>query len=497
LSRRILVVEDDPDLRESLADVLEAKGHDVTTAVDGREALDTMRRVRPDVVILDLMMPVMDGWAFRVEQRRDPLLADTPIVALSASESSSAAAVDADAYLRKPIDLQRLDRAIEDVLVARERQREPARQAQTERLAALGTLAAGVAHEINNPLTYVLINLERARRLLAQLPPEPQVAELRSMLVDALEGVERIRGVTRSIRDFSRVEEEPGVQLQPAEVLDSALRLVASDIAQRARLIRDLQPTAPVIGAVGRLGQVFLNLLMNAIQALPADRPAAGNEIRAATRTEGDRVIIEVTDTGEGIPEHHLGRVFEPFFSTKPVGSGGGLGLSISHGIVRNMGGEIQVESEVGRGTTVRVVLPAARAVEAPARSAATSSPRRRVLVVDDEPSLLEALDRALGDHHEVIRARGGREALDKLRRDRGFDAVLCDLHMPDVSGRDVHSFLAGADPGLASRVVFMTGGTFTEEMRQFMTSVANPVLEKPIDLDRLEGLLAERQSSA
>jgi CheY-like chemotaxis protein len=277
-------------------------------------------------------------------------------------------------------------------------------------------------------------------------------------------------------------------------VLEAALRLIASDLAQRGRVVRELAEVPPVIGSAARLGQVFLNLLVNAVQALPEGRGARG-EIRVCTRCEGEQVVVSVTDTGVGIPEHLVGRVFEPFFSTKPVGSGAGLGLSISHGIVRAMGGTLEVESQVGRGTTAFVRLPAGAAVApvAPAPGPGRpSSVRRRVLLIDDEPSLLRALARALGDRHQVDVAVGGKEALELIQRGTHYDAVLCDLHMPDVSGKDVHAFLARHQPALAARLVFVTGGAFTEEIRRFIQDTQNPVLEKPLDLARVEAVLGQ-----
>jgi signal transduction histidine kinase len=493
--RRVLVVEDDSDLRDTLAELLTARGHAVETAIDGRQALDSMRRSRPDVVVLDLMMPVMDGWEFRVEQKRDPVLADTPVVAYSASQMSSAAAVDADCYLKKPLDVGKVERAIEEVLANRERRREPARRAQTERLAALGTLAAGVAHEINNPLTYVLINLERAHRVLGQLGSGPRFEEVQTMLREALEGVERIKGVTSSIRDFSRIDrDEDGVPLDVRTVLDSALRLVANDIAQRGRLVKDYRSSGLILGSPGRLGQVFLNLLMNAVQAIPAGSSTAQHEVRLSTRNERGHIVVEVSDSGDGIPEHLIGHIFEPFFSTKPVGQGAGLGLSISHGIVHAMGGEITVQSRPGQGTTFRVALPLVRAVRLGAGSSPQVRPataRRRILLIDDEKALLGALGTAVGDNHEVVTALGGRAGLDILASDRRFDAILCDLHMPDVSGIYVYEHVAGVDPALARRMIFMSGGTFTGRAREFVAATPNACLEKPLDLNTLERLLS------
>ncbi len=365
--RRILLVEDDTELRAALSDALAGSGHEVRAVADGRAALRAMREDRPDIVVLDLMMPVIDGWQFRVEQRREPALADVPVVAMSASNSPAAAAIDADAYLRKPVPAATLLRAIDDVILDRQRKAEPARQAQAERMAALGTLAAGVAHEINNPLTYVLLHLTQVSTVLPELATDAnrrQVERLSAMVQGALEGVERIRTITSGIRTFSRAEELPSSPVDARPILDAALALVSNEIRHRATLRQDYGSIPLVLANEGRLGQVFLNLLTNAVQALP-EGDAGAHEIRVATSTDGEgRAVIEISDDGEGIPEHLLGRVFEPFFSTKPIGQGTGLGLSISQGIVASYGGQLSVASVSGRGTTVRALLPAAHSLE-------------------------------------------------------------------------------------------------------------------------------------
>ena len=368
LRRRILLVEDDADLREALGEALSAYGHTVISAVDGTDGLRQMRECRPDVVVLDLMMPRLDGWQFRVKQRGDPMLAATPVVVISASRSPTAAAIDADLYLTKPFDATTLVHAIEDVLNARARQFEPAKVAQTERLAALGTVAAGLAHEINNPLTYVLLQLVRAVRLLPALATDEnraRVSQLEALLRSSLEGAERIRGIMIGIRTFSRSDD---AGLKPVDVrvpLDAALKLVMNEIRYRARVVKTYIDPPIVMANEGRLGQVFLNLITNAVQAIPEGN-AQAHEIRAVVTTDdaGD-LVVEISDTGAGVPPHLLDRIFEPFFSTKPVGQGTGLGLSISHGIIASFNGRITVESEVGRGTTFRIVLPAVRADKA------------------------------------------------------------------------------------------------------------------------------------
>jgi len=498
--RRILVIEDDDELREAMQETLALRGHEVVGAANGRDALQQMRFARPDLVILDLMLPVMDGWQFRAELKRDPSLAETPVVVISGNDSATAAAVDADLYMTKPIDPRALLHAIEDVLRGRERQQQPARIAQAERLAALGTLAAGMAHEINNPLTYVLLNLDCAMRALEHLAHDDNragVAEVERLVQGAMEGAERIRGITSGIRAFSRAEDVRRVPLDVRSVLDSALRMVMHEIRHRARLSKVYREVPLVMASEGRLGQVFLNLLTNAVQAMPEEESTA-HELRLVTSTDEDgNAVIEVSDTGCGIPPHLLGRIFEPFFTTKPIGHGTGLGLSISHGIVQTLGGSILVDSQVGKGSRFRVVIPGHRRAavsEAIERgSAMATAPRRRVLVVDDDRGVCEALKAALSPEHDVVLAESSHQALAAVDGGGRFDLILCDVHMPEVSGIGLYQQLRAINEELASRVIFMTAGTFTQRGRDFLAAVDRPLLEKPLDLSAIRAMLLEQ----
>ncbi|HEU5057201.1 MAG TPA: response regulator [Kofleriaceae bacterium] len=498
LRRRILLIEDDAELREAMQETLTLRGHEVMAAANGLEALQHMRVWRPDLVILDLLMPVMDGWQFRAELKRDPALAGTPVVAISGSDSATAAAVDADVYMTKPVDPRVLLGAIEDVLRRHERKLEPARIAQAERLAALGTLAAGMAHEINNPLTYVLLNLNCALReleLLAGETDRDRVQQVEKLVQSALEGAERIRGITSGIRAFSRAEDVRRVPLDVRSVLDSALRLIMHEIRHRARLTRVYGDVPLVLAGEGRLGQVFLNLLTNAVQAIPEEN-AGSHEIGLATSTDGHgNAVIEVSDTGCGIPPHLIGRIFEPFFTTKPIGHGTGLGLSISHGIVRSLGGDIEVTSQVGSGSRFRVIIPplrrpGAQEVEGVAAAGARPVPRRQVLVVDDDRGVCDALRTALSTEHEVVAVQSSREAMALVDGGHSFDLILCDVHMPEVSGIALYQQILAASPDLAARVIFMTAGTFTQQGRDFLAAADRPLLEKPLDLSAVRALL-------
>jgi CheY-like chemotaxis protein len=275
-------------------------------------------------------------------------------------------------------------------------------------------------------------------------------------------------------------------------VLDACLGMVSNELRHRAQVVRDYKPIPKVFGTHAWLSQVFVQLLLNAAHAI-REGNVGGNQVIVATSTTAqNEVLVEVTDTGEGIPLEVRDRVFDPFFTTKPVGGGSGLGLSIVHGIVTALGGRLQLDSAQGRGTTVRVWLPAAPqpVVQQPAPVAA--APRKRLLVIEDEPTLARAFQRMLRSMHDVTLANSGREALEALRTTNGFDAILCDLLMPEMTGMDLHQEIAKSFPGLERRMIFMTGGAFTQRAREFLSQVANPYLSKPFDLQKVSDALAQ-----
>jgi len=368
------------------------------------------------------------------------------------------------------------------------------RLVEVERLAAMGTIAATVAHEINNPLTYVLANLEVLSTRVAKAAPHIGGVEATSVLLaDVREGVERVRRIVRDLKAFSR-DEERDEPTDVRQVIERTLSVAGNEIRHRARLVRDYAEVPAVLANEARLAQVFLNLLLNAAHAIP-DGEAERHEIRVRLRHDGPRVVIEVSDTGVGIaPELHA-RIFEPFFTTKTMGAGTGLGLSICQGIVQRFGGCIEVESTVGAGSTFRVRLPATDA--AVARALETSAPsalrRGRFLVIDDDERVANALRAILGAQHDVEVETDSRAALERLVTGAEFDLIFCDVMMPNFSGMDLHRALLGVAPKQAERIAFVTGGAFTTAARDFLASVPNSKLEKPFDRAELEVLLRER----
>jgi PAS domain S-box-containing protein len=364
-----------------------------------------------------------------------------------------------------------------------------------DRMASVGTLAAGAAHEINNPLAYVTANLTTMLEELAVLgatAPAPQLTDLIRLASEARAGAEKIRTIVRGLKTFSRTEERRTV-LELPQVLDLAVTMTCNEIETRALLVKDYGPTPLVEADDSRLGQVFINLLVNAAQAIPPGN-LESHEIRIVTSTDAAGcAVIEIRDSGPGIPPEILDRVFDPFFTTKPVGIGTGLGLSICHNIVTSLGGTLSATSEPSRGATFQVVLPAAASARpqpsAIAAPAGQAGPRGTVLVLDDEPSIGSSLGRVLRDH-DVTVVTAAKDALALLDRGQQFDVILSDLMMPEMSGMEFYDELGRRFPDLLERVVFISGGAFTAGADTFLDRVTNERLEKPFESDTIRAVV-------
>ena len=512
---RLLVVEDDQGIREPLAALLIEEGYEIALAENGQDALGKLRAGRnPDLIVLDLRMPVMDGWEFRAIQKQDPTLGLIPVVAISADASAQAVAISADAYLRKPLDPSELLRTIERILFDREWRQMSARLEEAERLASLGRVAAGVGHEINNPLAFVVLNVEQALTDLRPLNGRPndggELGRVMALLEDCQNGLERIRCAVGNLRRLSRRDDQDRAPVDVVKIIEQSISMAWNQIRHRARFVRRLNALPPIQGNPQALGQVFLNLLVNAAQAIPEGN-AEGNEIAVATRTHGDQILIEIRDSGSGIAPEILTRVFDPFFTTKAAGAGTGLGLFVSRQTVTEHGGHVAIESQVGRGTVFRVFLPCEEAAAAgaaatrttPAPTAAASAPRppaeapaparrSRIMVIDDEPAVGGAIRAALRGEHDVVVVQRASEALAQLAAGETFDLVLCDLVMPDIGGPEVYATISERWPALTTRLIFMTGGAFTDATDAFIERALTPVVFKPFRLGELKAVVRE-----
>jgi PAS domain S-box-containing protein len=378
-----------------------------------------------------------------------------------------------------------------------ERKRLEGQLLQAERMASMGTLAAGMAHEINNPLAYIKANVAMIGE---QLEGRGASAELLAMISDAMEGATRVQNIVAGMKVFSRANTEQRGPVDVHAALDLALRMTGNEIRHRCHVDKQYGAVPTVIADQGRLGQVFINLLINAAQAIPVGH-VEHNWIRIITRTDDrGRAVVEVHDTGCGIPDNVRSRIFEPFFTTKDVGEGTGLGLSICHGIITAFGGEIDVTSQVGVGTTLRVLLPAAMELVSPPPAATMPSAapvRGTVLVVDDDDRLRETLGRLLRKEYDVTVAARAEDALAPIRDGKRYTVIVSDLMMPEMTGMEFYAQLQGLDPQQAQRVVFITGGAFTSTANTFLATVANPRLDKPFELTALRNLVRRHSEFA
>ena len=378
------------------------------------------------------------------------------------------------------------------------------RRELADRMIALGRLSAGVAHEINNPLSYVAGNLDLATEMLqperGNIGTSEWVRDLREIIDDASEGAHRIARILVDLRALA----EPGpIDPEPTEleeVVRRACRLAASHLESRAVLVCEIEPLPPVWGTSSGLGQVVLNLVVNAAQAIEPGDPDR-HRVRLSARAAGDEVVLEVSDTGAGIAAEVLPHVFDPFYTTRGPRGGTGLGLSICHRIVSAFGGRISAQGRAGAGSTFRVVLRRAEREQGPDPAPAVEHPAGRalrVLAIDDDPQVLRLVARVLA-RHEVTPATDAEQALARLEATTAYDVILLDVRMPGTDGRELFARLRDRWPRLAPRVVFITADTLSSETARFLASVPNRSLVKPFEASALRELvteIAERRTS-
>jgi len=506
---RILVVDDEAANVVLLERLLRHAGYGgVRTTTDPRAVVALYDEIQPDLILLDLHMPHRDGIALLGDLRaRMEEGGYVPVLVLTADVTADALrnALEAGAkdFLTKPFDQQEVLLRIRNLLdtrflhlalrdqnrVLEDRVRERTqRLLQAEKLSAMGQLLAGVAHELNNPLSVVLGQ--------AALMQEIEQESTRAQKIGR--AAERCARIVRNFLALAREQPPARGETRVNLVVQEAIELIGyelrtGDIDVRLHLARDL----PVLWAdAHQLHQVVVNLVVNAQHAMARTPPP--RVLTVTTETVGDaRVRLAVGDSGPGIPPELQERIFEPFFTTKGPGQGTGLGLSLSRGIVEGHDGTLTVESRPGLGSTFRVELPV---VAPPADLGAAAAPaagaerlaRRRLLVVDDEGDvselLAELVERA---GHEAHTAANGLEALERLA-ERHYDAVLCDTKMPELDGPGFYQAALERYPQLRGRVAFVTGDILNPEKRAFLGRPAAPHLAKPFELDEVRRVVHE-----
>jgi len=366
--------------------------------------------------------------------------------------------------------------------VTNERKLAADRLVLAERMASIGRVAASVGHEINNPLCCARLTIEQ---LVEELTASG-AASAAELAREAHQALARIQQIVLDLGNLARgPEEHEPVDL--VEVVDAALQTASNELRHRARVVREIAGRPRVVGNQGRLGQVLLNLLVNAAQAIPEGR-AQENQVRVRVDERLGLARIVVEDSGTGIAAGDLERIFDPFFSTKTFGAGSGLGLSICKSIVEAHGGRILVESTMGRGSSFVVELPSAGPQVVPTRRPLPSD-RARVLVIDDDDHMRSALVRAFRTH-EVTACGDARAGLAALAEDE-FDLVLCDLMMPDLTGMDFYEQAKERWPERVSSIVFLTGGAFSERAQLFLSQTECRCLFKPVALPTLRALVS------
>lgn len=419
---------------------------------------------------------------FRLKRRDDRhMTVEVSSIAIDYEEDTAILAFGRDVTERKQIEAQLL---------------------QADRLASLGMLAGGLAHAINNPLSYVVGDLEHLAQLFPRLVDEPELlADALARLREAHQGADRIAQVVRRMRTFSRVDDQTRGPVDLEGVLEAAVDMVGHEIRHRGKLSIECHEVPPVYANPARLEQVLLNLLLHAARALP-EGERTPREVRVRVAPDGIcRVGIEVAYEGPSRGAEQLERGLDPFAAVA-FGDCSRMNLAVCRSILGSLGGEIRVDDDDGRGTRFRVSLPAAgRAWSEPAPPSSvepSSAPvglRARVLVVDDDPGVGNALRVMLEEEHSVTCVGSARAALELLGGGEPFDVVFCDLMMPDIGGEALFELLRRELPGLERKLVFMTGGAFTPQAISFLARVPNPRIEKPFDLKALTRLV-ERAAS-
>lgn len=526
----ILIVEDEPHISRLVAILLEEAGYRSIAAGTATEALGSLDRDRPDLVILDWMLPDMPGDQVcrAIKQRTDGTF--LPVLMLTARNeiADRVAGLNAGAedYLTKPFNgdellarvrallrirsaelardetLAELARQHEELKLAYERlSSTQAQLVQTSKLAALGELVAGVAHELNNPLAIILGNAE----LLPAMSDEDDRRSVRQ-IIDA---AQRSRRVLQSLVTFARHGQVEAEWHDPRDLVERALDLKRtafqlSEIAVDVDYAADL----PMLWGDGpQIQNVLLSLLNNAEQALasrerpriviqvsscvgPVEPPATLDELaRPRGQAAGARMVVfDVADNGPGLAAWVRDRLFEPYVTTRPFGQGAGMGLAIAYGIAQQHRGTLQVASEPQRGVTFRMALPvdhrSGRPEAAPA--AASEAPRGQVMVIDDEPAILELVRRLLvRGGYSVVGLQRAREALDELSR-RAYDTILCDVRMPDIDGLAFYERLRELRLDRMPRLIVMTGDTSSPLIEEALRRHSLPILRKPFTQQEL-----------
>jgi signal transduction histidine kinase/ActR/RegA family two-component response regulator len=383
--------------------------------------------------------------------------------------------------------------------ITEHKQSEKEKQAMAEkaqvasRLAAIGEMAAGIAHEINNPLTGVI----GFSQILLEKENVPE--DIKSELIVIADGSQRVADIVRRLLTFAR-------QTKPKKTLTNINELVNNTLKLREyvlntaniKTITKYEPDLPwSVVDPGQMQQVFLNLIVNAEQAM--EKSHGRGTLTISTEKKGNTIRVLFQDDGPGISKENMKRLFEPFFTTKEVGQGTGLGLSLSRSIVLEHGGNVSVESEFGHGAIFTVEIPIVEEapIEADVQNKITQKQpslekNTRILVIDDEPGVRLLLEKVLTpDGYRVEVVPDAETALSKLDAGDKYDVILLDIRMPGVSGAELYSRILDKDPTLGKRIIIITGDVMGADIKEFLVKHNLPFLSKPFDMNLLKEQVA------
>ena len=488
MKRRVLLIEDAPAhvelVRAHLPDDVFDVVHEATLA----GAMKTLADRHFDVVLLDLCLPdAGDLAALRLIRSKAPAV---PVVVLTALDDDEIGIAALEHGAQDCISKSRIDSVLfpRTITHAIQRAKLEAELVRSSQFATIGQLAAGVAHEINNPATTILSAAAHVENALARLEgPSDDIAQVRGAIREAEASVSRIAKITQELLAFARCERHSVEEIDINDLVAITCDLAQFDFQGRAVLERQHAELPKIHGHRGRLSHALLGLLKNAAEALP--ETTRGTEtVRVSTRRQAGHVVVTVTDPGPGISQELSTVVFEPFFTTKDRGRHPGLGLTVALDIVRQHRGRIEIQRRDG-GTTIHVHIPYDTGMKAPPRRV-SSKPRNpkkrvRVLVIDDDAMLRRSLARVLKRTHEIVEAESGESGLKKVLAE-DFDIILSDVVMPGLNGERLYRLVQQEKPEAARRFVFMTGGGLTHASRDFLHAVNAPIVTKPIRAEEL-----------
>ncbi|MBI3201077.1 MAG: PAS domain S-box protein [Myxococcales bacterium] len=399
-----------------------------------------------------------------------------------------------------PVDYQGVPSILTFARDVTERKRSEAALLQADRLAVLGFLAGGLAHAMNNPLSYVLLNLDEIERAIGRgIAADAERERVLQRLREAYQGAQRIADVVRRMRALSRVDDDKRSPVDVRSVLESAIELMGNELRHRGELVVELGDAPPVQASRSRLEQVFLNLIAHATQSLPE---TGEGRVELMMRGEGEQVVVDVYEHADVADQGELSRMLEPF-PTPREGMRRLLSLPLCRSIVEGLGGKMTVDDE-NSGLHVRIVLPAMGARTSPDvlfRPAFELGTLVRVpvrlLVVDTDVAVGSALRLVLPADNSISCVRDPREASEALIAGDRYDLVLCDSRLPDAGAKLLVDELEANAPGLLKRVALMLGEPATDADRELLARIRDQCIDKRFDRDEVRTLVASARRAA